>query len=59
MEEHMGCGYGACKGCVVPLRPASDTEQRVAQRHLLPGRPRLRRRGPGLEPDRLNPEVPA
>jgi hypothetical protein len=20
LEEHMGCGYGVCKGCVVPLR---------------------------------------
>lgn len=32
MEEHMGCGYGACKGCVVPLRPApgSDGEWRNA-----------------------------
>jgi len=20
MEEHMGCGYGACKGCVLPVR---------------------------------------
>ena len=19
MEEHMGCGYGACKGCVIPI----------------------------------------
>jgi dihydroorotate dehydrogenase electron transfer subunit len=25
VEEHMGCGYGVCKGCVVPLRdPAED-----------------------------------
>ena len=24
LEEHMGCGYGACKGCVVPVQvPAS------------------------------------
>jgi dihydroorotate dehydrogenase electron transfer subunit len=22
LEEHMGCGYGVCKGCVVPLRAA-------------------------------------
>lgn len=22
LEEHMGCGYGACKGCVVPVREA-------------------------------------
>ncbi len=25
MEEHMGCGYGACKGCVVPLQPQPDS----------------------------------
>jgi len=25
MEEHMGCGYGACKGCVIPLRPLEDS----------------------------------
>ncbi len=24
LEEHMGCGYGACKGCVVPV---TDPEQ--------------------------------
>lgn len=25
LEEHMGCGYGACKGCVVPvLDPAAN-----------------------------------
>ncbi len=23
LEEHMGCGYGACKGCVVPVRQKS------------------------------------
>lgn len=22
LEEHMGCGYGVCKGCVVPVRAA-------------------------------------
>ena len=22
LEEHMGCGYGACKGCVVPVHDA-------------------------------------
>ena len=27
MEEHMGCGYGACKGCVVPLRVAGSSEE--------------------------------
>ncbi len=27
LEEHMGCGYGACKGCVVPVRDESATEQ--------------------------------
>ncbi|MFO7654646.1 MAG: hypothetical protein R6X25_12615 [Candidatus Krumholzibacteriia bacterium] len=26
VEEHMGCGYGVCKGCVVPLRdPRADS----------------------------------
>lgn len=24
MEEHMGCGYGACKGCVLPVRVAGQ-----------------------------------
>lgn len=24
LEEHMGCGYGACKGCVVPVRRKSE-----------------------------------
>lgn len=24
VEEHMGCGYGVCKGCVVPLRDPSS-----------------------------------
>ncbi len=24
LEEHMGCGYGACKGCVVPLLDVDD-----------------------------------
>ena len=23
LEEHMGCGYGVCKGCVVPVHDAS------------------------------------
>jgi len=26
VEEHMGCGYGVCKGCVVPLRQADPAE---------------------------------
>ncbi len=25
LEEHMGCGYGACKGCVVPVLDAQST----------------------------------
>jgi NAD(P)H-flavin reductase len=25
LEEHMGCGYGVCKGCVVPVRDGSGT----------------------------------
>jgi dihydroorotate dehydrogenase electron transfer subunit len=25
VEEHMGCGYGVCKGCVVPVHSAGDT----------------------------------
>lgn len=24
LEEHMGCGYGACKGCVVPVKDPYD-----------------------------------
>ena len=24
LEEHMGCGYGACKGCVVPVHEAGQ-----------------------------------
>ncbi len=24
LEEHMGCGYGACKGCVVPVADGPD-----------------------------------
>jgi dihydroorotate dehydrogenase electron transfer subunit len=24
VEEHMGCGYGVCKGCVVPVRGTDD-----------------------------------
>ena len=24
VEEHMGCGYGVCKGCVVPVRSGDD-----------------------------------
>ncbi len=24
VEEHMGCGYGVCKGCVVPVRTGDD-----------------------------------
>ncbi len=27
MEEHMGCGYGACKGCVVPIRTSELLEE--------------------------------
>ena len=31
LEEHMGCGYGACKGCVVPvLEPHTDDGWRNA-----------------------------
>ncbi len=30
LEEHMGCGYGACKGCVVPVRDTSDAGWRNA-----------------------------
>jgi len=26
LEEHMGCGYGACKGCVVPVLAPADRE---------------------------------
>jgi len=26
LEEHMGCGYGACKGCVVPLVDLNNPE---------------------------------
>ena len=26
LEEHMGCGYGACKGCVVPVIDSHSTE---------------------------------
>jgi dihydroorotate dehydrogenase electron transfer subunit len=26
LEEHMGCGYGACKGCVVPVFEPKDGE---------------------------------
>ena len=26
LEEHMGCGYGACKGCVVPVLDPSGGE---------------------------------
>lgn len=25
LEEHMGCGYGVCKGCVVPVTDAGQT----------------------------------
>jgi dihydroorotate dehydrogenase electron transfer subunit len=29
LEEHMGCGYGVCKGCVVPVRdPERGTQAR-------------------------------
>jgi len=30
LEEHMGCGYGACKGCVVPVRDDQDAGWRNA-----------------------------
>jgi len=30
LEEHMGCGYGVCKGCVVPVRTASPEGWRNA-----------------------------
>ena len=30
LEEHMGCGYGACKGCVVPVQDAGPDGWRNA-----------------------------
>jgi len=30
LEEHMGCGYGACKGCVVPVVSTGKTGWRNA-----------------------------
>ena len=30
LEEHMGCGYGACKGCVVPVKIPESTNIRNA-----------------------------
>jgi len=27
LEEHMGCGYGVCKGCVVPVRDPAQGPQ--------------------------------
>jgi len=30
LEEHMGCGYGVCKGCVVPVRDAGPEGWRQA-----------------------------
>lgn len=30
LEEHMGCGYGACKGCVVPVRQPDGAGSRNA-----------------------------
>ena len=30
LEEHMGCGYGACKGCVVPVRDKGEPGWRNA-----------------------------
>lgn len=30
LEEHMGCGYGACKGCVVPVVGSGDEAFRNA-----------------------------
>lgn len=29
LEEHMGCGYGVCKGCVVPVHDPSGGADRV------------------------------
>lgn len=26
LEEHMGCGYGACKGCVIPVHDQTSAE---------------------------------
>ncbi len=30
LEEHMGCGYGACKGCVVPVHAPGEAGWRNA-----------------------------
>ena len=30
LEEHMGCGYGVCKGCVVPVRDPGEAGWRNA-----------------------------
>jgi dihydroorotate dehydrogenase electron transfer subunit len=30
LEEHMGCGYGVCKGCVIPVRGAGPDGWRNA-----------------------------
>lgn len=30
LEEHMGCGYGVCKGCVVPVRDEAPAGWRFA-----------------------------
>ena len=30
LEEHMGCGYGVCKGCVVPVLEQTETGWRNA-----------------------------
>ena len=29
LEEHMGCGYGVCKGCVIPVLVGEKTEQGI------------------------------
>lgn len=39
LEQHMACGYGACKGCVVPLAPGNPGDGRdfVYERVCLEG----------------------
>jgi dihydroorotate dehydrogenase electron transfer subunit len=36
VEEHMGCGYGVCKGCVVPTLAAGDEALAPAERPFRP-----------------------
>jgi dihydroorotate dehydrogenase electron transfer subunit len=36
VEEHMGCGYGVCKGCVVPTLEPGDESAPPAQRPFRP-----------------------